>query len=200
MSERCQNQEEVLRLLQNQHASSKKQADNIGEISRRVDAQERRTQSLLNTVGNISASIGELRGMFVDVSRNVVELQVNASNTPCFRCLDPTKELPLIIEDALGRKLPIASQWLESLEWEVSSVLVMPGHSPNARSRCLTKLILLDTEFNAQRGVQRPKGLLYGPKWPIFTRGCGFENRSRQTSASTPFSTKRDACQHEHGI
>ncbi|UPK95737.1 hypothetical protein LCI18_006672 [Fusarium solani-melongenae] len=61
----------------------------------------------------------EVKALLFQMSQTVINLQVMASHSMFLRPLDPTKELPVILEDALGNELPIPAQWLDSLEWEV---------------------------------------------------------------------------------
>lgn len=46
-------------------------------------------------------------------------LQALFSSTISLRTLDPTRELPVTIEDALGRHLTVPAEWLEFLQWDV---------------------------------------------------------------------------------
>jgi hypothetical protein len=49
----------------------------------------------------------ELKGMFLNMSRGVIDLQTKLSDLMSLRYLDPTKELPVIMQDAVGRRLSI---------------------------------------------------------------------------------------------
>ncbi|KAJ2985684.1 hypothetical protein NUW58_g5402 [Xylaria curta] len=119
VSRTCASQEEVLSLLQHQRKASEKQEEKLEEVSQQLAIQDNSSRSILAVAKDALCGILEVKDLLFQVSKNVINLQIMASNTMFIRLLDPTRELPVIIEDALGRKLPIPAQWLDSLEWEV---------------------------------------------------------------------------------
>lgn len=115
----CASQDEVLTLLQHQRRASERQAEKLDEVSQQLVTQDKSNQSILAVAKDALCAILEVKGLLFQVSENVINLQIMASDTMFNRLLDPTRELPVVIEDALGRKLPIPAQCLDSLEWEI---------------------------------------------------------------------------------
>ena len=76
----------------------------------------------------------ELKDMFLNVSRAVIDLQMKLSDLMSLRALDPTKELPVIMQDALGRRFPIPPEWLNTLEWDVRCLCSFGLMAANTRS------------------------------------------------------------------
>jgi len=71
------------------------------------------------------AAVVEIKELLAQVANVVVSFQ--ASSSTLLRFMDPTKELPVIVEDALGRQLTIPPGWIEFLQWNVSpAALTLP--------------------------------------------------------------------------
>lgn len=88
-------------------------------MSQQLVTQEKSSRDILRLAKDTIYSILEVKALLIQISQTVINLQAMASNSMFLRPLDPTKELPVILEDALGNELPIPAQWLDSLEWEV---------------------------------------------------------------------------------
>ncbi|RSL94418.1 hypothetical protein CDV31_014332 [Fusarium ambrosium] len=127
VSDNCQSREEMLDLLGVQNTASENQAEKLEDMSQQLVVQEKSNRDILGLAKDTFSGILEVKALLVQISQTVVNLQVMASNSMFLRPLDPTKELPVILEDALGNELPIPSQWLDSLEWEVFYGL-LTGH------------------------------------------------------------------------
>ncbi|RSL41160.1 hypothetical protein CEP53_012924 [Fusarium sp. AF-6] len=127
MSDSCQGHEEMLDFLQVQNAASENQAKKLEDMSQQLVVQEKSNRDILGLAKDTFSGILEVKTLLVQISQTVINLQVMASHSTFLRPLDPTKELPVILEDALGNELPIPAQWLDSLEWEVFYGL-LTGH------------------------------------------------------------------------
>ncbi|RSL90954.1 hypothetical protein CEP51_000518 [Fusarium floridanum] len=127
VSDACQGREEMLDLLRVQSRVSENQAEKLEDMSQQLVVQEKSNRDILGLAKDTFSSILEVKALLVQISQTVINLQVMATNSMFLRPLDPTKELPVILEDALGNELPIPAQWLDSLEWEVFYGL-LAGH------------------------------------------------------------------------
>ncbi|RYP69338.1 hypothetical protein DL771_006148 [Monosporascus sp. 5C6A] len=94
----------------------KEQTQQLAGINQRLDTQEESRGMLLDIVGKTSNAIIQVKEMLVDVAEKVAYLHIMVSNAIYIRGLDPTKDLPIILEDALGISLPLPENWLE--DWE----------------------------------------------------------------------------------
>ncbi|KAK8929294.1 hypothetical protein VCV18_001956 [Metarhizium anisopliae] len=121
-------QGEILAFLKKHRAANEdqghKQIQKLGEVSRQLDVQEKGGRAILAVAKDAFRGIIEVKKLLAQVSQNVIDLQVVASNSICIRPLDPTRGVPVILEDALGRSLEIPAQWIDTLEWEVLNGLL----------------------------------------------------------------------------
>lgn len=120
MSDTSQSREEIFELLRVQSRASENQAEKLEDMSQQLVTQEKSNRDILGLAKDTFYGMLEVKALLVQISQTVINLQAIASNSMFLRPLDPTKELPVILEDALGNELPIPAQWLDSLEWEVS--------------------------------------------------------------------------------
>lgn len=120
----CTGQEELLEFLQEQRTANEqraeKQLQRPDEVNQRLATQEKGSRNILAVAEDALHGILEVKNLLIQVSQNVIDLQITASNSIFIRLPDPTRELPVILEDALGRHLEIPAQWIDTLEWEVS--------------------------------------------------------------------------------
>jgi hypothetical protein len=118
-------QEDLVKFLTEQRTAnekqSEKQSQKLDEVNKQLVTQGQGTRSILATAKDALNGIIEVKNLLVEVSQNVIALQVTASHCMNIRPLDPTKGVPVILEDALGESIEISAQWIETLEWEVSS-------------------------------------------------------------------------------
>ncbi|KAJ6789712.1 hypothetical protein PWT90_00576 [Aphanocladium album] len=123
----CQtNHQQVLQRLAEQHEKSiEPPAESLGLIKRQLDAIETTSRTSMSMIGDVLQGVLQIKNLVFSLSKTVVNLQIMASHTHCMRGLDPTKELPVILEDALGRPLEIPAQWLDTLEWNALNVLLV---------------------------------------------------------------------------
>lgn len=110
-------QKEILDVLEGHREATEQQTQELEEVNQQLAVQGLESRSLFAAVKDALNGILEVKTMLVQVSQNVISLQLLASNIS--RPLDPTKELPVIFEDALGRQIPIPPEWIESLDWKV---------------------------------------------------------------------------------
>ncbi|KAL2674038.1 hypothetical protein Neosp_012484 [[Neocosmospora] mangrovei] len=127
VSDTCQCRQEMLELLQAQNRSSENQTKTLENMNQQLAAQEKSGRDILGLVKDTFSGILEVKSLLLQISQTVINLQAMASHSMFLRPLDPTKELPVILEDALGNELPIPAQWLDSLQWEVLYGL-LSGH------------------------------------------------------------------------
>lgn len=124
MSGACTGQEELLEFLQEQRAANEqqteKQLQRLDEVNQQLATQEKGSRNILAVAKDAVRGILEVKNLLIQLSQNVIDLQITASNSIFIRLLDPTRELPVVLEDALGRQLEIPAQWIDALEWEVS--------------------------------------------------------------------------------
>ncbi|KAL6364619.1 hypothetical protein LRP88_02022 [Fusarium phalaenopsidis] len=121
------NREEIFELLRVQSRASENQAKKLEDVSQQLVTQEKSSRDILGLAKDTFYGMLEVKALLIQISQTVVNLQIMASHSMFLRPLDPTKELPVILEDALGNELPIPAQWLDSLEWEVLYGL-LKGH------------------------------------------------------------------------
>lgn len=123
VSEARVGQEDLLKCLQEHQAASEKQAETqlqkLDEVNKQLVTQGKGTWSILASAKDALSGIIEVKNLLIQVSQNVIDLQVTASHSMSLRPLDPTKGIPVILEDALGRPLEIPAQWVDTIEWEV---------------------------------------------------------------------------------
>lgn len=114
---------DILDILQKQRTESKEQAEkqchNADEAHKLLSMMNKTNCTVLDVTRDAQCSIVQVENLLTKVSQNVTNLQLEASNSMFIRPLDPTKGLPVILEDALGRSLDIPAQWIETLEWQV---------------------------------------------------------------------------------
>lgn len=116
-------QAEILDLIQRQRTDSQKQAqmqmEGLDEVKEQLATLKRDHRATLEVFQGTVDSIVELKALLMSVSKTVIDLQISASTPVYARSLDPTRGLPVILEDALGRPFEIPAQWIENLQWEV---------------------------------------------------------------------------------
>lgn len=115
--------QQVLEFFEKQHlehnAQLEKQNEKLDTMHNQLCTTETNSRSLLSLAGDALQGILEVRDLVVSMSRNIISLQISATQTQCMRSLDPTKELSVILEDSLGRHIPIPAEWIDTLEWSV---------------------------------------------------------------------------------
>ncbi|KAK5660897.1 hypothetical protein OQA88_12270 [Cercophora sp. LCS_1] len=105
--------EEMLRLLQEQEKLSTTQTEQLENVNKQLVTQSHDIHGAVTIAKQSFMAIVEIKDALTMVASNLSELR-----TFVFRFLDPTKELPVTIEDALGRRLPIPPEWLDCMQWE----------------------------------------------------------------------------------
>lgn len=126
--------------MRQQRNASEEQARKLDQVSQQLVKHDTSSRNILTVAGETLGAILQVKDLLVQVSRDAINLQV-IFNSMYLRSMDPTVELPAIIEDALGRRIPIPPQWIDSLDWDVSARSLAgfckPGipdaHADNAR-------------------------------------------------------------------
>jgi hypothetical protein len=121
VSKTCQSRQEMLDMLREQSIAGKQQVEKLDGISGQLAAQQKSSWHVLDMVRDTLSEVFEVKQLLLQVSQTVINLQFIASNSIYLRSLDPTRDQPVILEDALGNELPIPAPWLDTLEWEVRS-------------------------------------------------------------------------------
>ncbi|KAJ4146730.1 hypothetical protein NW754_002195 [Fusarium falciforme] len=96
---------------------SEEQVQKLNEVSQQLVRQDTNSRGILAVAGEALSAIVEVKDLLVQVSQDVINVRM-VFNSMCLRPMGPTDELPAIIEDPLGRRVPIPPEWLDSLDWE----------------------------------------------------------------------------------
>ncbi|RYO92152.1 hypothetical protein DL762_001810 [Monosporascus cannonballus] len=105
--------QEALMRLHMEHAKSiQEQTQQLRKIDDRLATQDQSYGIILSWVKNTSAAILEIKEMIGRMSRDVINLQYLASNSMFFQSLDPTRDMPVVFEDALGNVINIPMAWI----------------------------------------------------------------------------------------
>ncbi|KAK3941234.1 hypothetical protein QBC46DRAFT_353431 [Diplogelasinospora grovesii] len=110
-------QHELLRLYQEHINVSREQKDQLCKIDGKLATQEQTSWSMLALMKNVSVAVIELKDMVGTCAQVAVSLQTLASNPMFFRGLDPTRNMPVFFEDALGNVLEISVDWIH--DWDM---------------------------------------------------------------------------------
>ncbi len=117
-------QQDILELLEKQQieikSQAEKQIEKLHHVQDQVSEAEQNSHRILSVARDMLRGIVEVKDLLLSVSQTVTHSQITSSNGIFMRFLDPTKELPVVLEDALGRSLPIPAQWIDTLDWSVS--------------------------------------------------------------------------------
>lgn len=106
--------------MKKQRKTSEEQVKKLDEVSQQLVKQDTNSRGILAVAGEALSTIIEVKDLLVQVSQDVINVQI-IFNSMWLRSMNPNKELPAIIEDPLGRRVPIPPEWLDSLDWEVST-------------------------------------------------------------------------------
>jgi hypothetical protein len=115
-----QRHEDLLRRLDKQESEVDRTL-RIAKINEQLGVQEASDDVLLALAKSALGSFDQVKGALLGIGSTVGYVQVMVSNTMYLRSLDPTKELPVNLEDALGHTLPLPKEWLEDWDWAVSA-------------------------------------------------------------------------------
>lgn len=110
--------EDTVILLETQLQKSRDQVcSQLGSIQASLDRQETNSNTILSVAKSALGAVNGLQQMVDRIYYAVLSLQDVASRALYLRSLDPTKGLPIILEDALGNIREIPLDWVNS--WEV---------------------------------------------------------------------------------
>ncbi|KAK3349545.1 hypothetical protein B0T25DRAFT_482206 [Lasiosphaeria hispida] len=117
LDERQQTQQALLASYQSRNeVLASHQSGHITRIHKTLDTHGASLGSILCMTRSALHGIFQVKGMLVDLAENVVNLQVLVSNPTYLRPLDPTKDLPITLEDAFGYRLTLPEEWIN--DWE----------------------------------------------------------------------------------
>ncbi|KAI8719316.1 hypothetical protein NCS52_00712200 [Fusarium sp. LHS14.1] len=116
VSKTCSNHEIMLDSIRQQRKVSEEQVKKLDEVSQQLVKQDTSSRNILAVAGEALSAILQVKDLLVQVSQDVIDVHI-VFNSMFLRSMDPTKELPAIIEDALGRHVPIPPDWLDFLDW-----------------------------------------------------------------------------------
>ena len=111
-------QDQLQRLYDENAVASRKHTQQLSEIDKKLTTHKRASYSLAAMLRNIYNAVLELKDMVGQCSQLVVHLQVFASDHMYLRSLDPTRNKPVWLEDALGILRVIPTEW--NLDWKAS--------------------------------------------------------------------------------
>ena len=115
--------EEVKAKLAAQNEQLESQSQQLEAAKQQLVQHNQTSWSILSVAKDALSGILEVKTMLYEVSQTVVSLHASVPGTGRGAALDPTMDLPVIIEDALGRQMPIPAVFLESIQWNVSRIL-----------------------------------------------------------------------------
>ncbi|KAK3186295.1 hypothetical protein K4F52_004833 [Lecanicillium sp. MT-2017a] len=98
-------------------SQAEKQIQKLHLVHDQLSEAEKNSHRVLTVVRDMLHGVVEVKDILLSVSKVIVDSQITSSHGMFMRFLDPTKELPVMLEDALGRSLPIPAQWIHTLEW-----------------------------------------------------------------------------------
>lgn len=115
----------------------------------RVNEQLERTETsnleVVSTARDTASSIMTLKQLVIGVSQTAAKLQVMAADLMFTQHLSPTKGLPVVCEDALGRQFSIPAEWLDTIRWEVRDTPEYPP--PEKLADLITELHMSQTLY-----------------------------------------------------
>lgn len=124
-----QHQKEIVELLQKQRSSNELQEERLEAINTQLVAQNkdhyRNHWELLGSIKTGFATVVEVKQLLVQVAQNVATIQAVLLNPTISRSLDPTKELPAILQDTLGRVVTIPPEWIDKMTWNASNFVCL---------------------------------------------------------------------------
>lgn len=128
--------EEVKAKLAAQNEQLESQSQQLEAAKQQLVQHNQTSWSILSVAKDALSGILEVKTILYEVSQTVVRLHAATPSTSPGMALDPTMDLPVMIEDSLGRQVPIPAAWMETISWKVglfsTVVSLLP---PNANSR-----------------------------------------------------------------
>ena len=105
--------------LANTQTLLQQQASDVKAISQKSHEHERLLIAITKSVATISKIATQAKSLSTQILGNIMQVFQQASAEPVIqRSLDPTRELPVILEDSIGSCRPIPMEWVT--DWEVS--------------------------------------------------------------------------------
>lgn len=98
--------------------------EQLQRINAKLEKQAETGSQAIETLKRTFTALLEVKDMIGQLTQAVVSLQVSASNQSDLRRLDPTKELPVILEDSLGRLIEIPACWIGRMQWRTMRCII----------------------------------------------------------------------------
>ena len=95
------------------------QAQQLRRIGHRLSGQEQASIGVLSITRDTHMALLQTKEMLGQVCQVVAYLQSVVMMQPLVRTLDPTRDMPVLFEDALGNVIPIPMPWIHN--WSVST-------------------------------------------------------------------------------
>ena len=110
--------DKLLIYLQSHDERESTRREQLLHLTRKLEIQEESHKTVVQKVTEGLGGVITVKNMLVIVIEHVLQLQQMLSNASFMRSLDPTKGLPIILEDSLGFNNEIPVEWLD--DWDVS--------------------------------------------------------------------------------
>ncbi|KAK4442462.1 hypothetical protein QBC34DRAFT_313009 [Podospora aff. communis PSN243] len=109
----AESKEELLQMLQEQCSSSKKQEEALNAVENQLAITSGGVWEVLASAKKTLAVVVEMRDTVASLARFAINCQDLASNSAFLWPIDPTRELPVTLEDSLGRLFTFPPEWIE---------------------------------------------------------------------------------------
>ncbi|KAL1841536.1 hypothetical protein VTJ49DRAFT_6965 [Mycothermus thermophilus] len=187
VSAHVDNYQDLIRLLREQRCTLKNQADQLRTANTQLAAQSGTLSDILAGVKQSLAAAREIKHSLAEVAAFVANFQVYVSSTMSLYALNPTKELPVTIEDPLGRHLTIPPELTDCLQWSTfQSILEDRFRGFKGYDRVSMRLYTLE-EACTGRDIDRLKPLVCSLRRGMrVNMSMVFENPSRENRYACP--------------
>ncbi|KAK0743119.1 hypothetical protein B0T18DRAFT_175737 [Schizothecium vesticola] len=120
----AESKDELLQILQEQCTSARKQEQTLNNVEEELTTTLNGVWETLASAKKTLAIAVEIKDLVTSLARLVINSQILASSSTFLRPIDHTRELPVTLEDCLGRLLTIPPEWIERLQWKTLNSLL----------------------------------------------------------------------------
>jgi hypothetical protein len=120
VSAEAESKEELLQMMREQCKCARKQEETLNPVEEGLVTTSGGVWEVLASAKKTLAAVVEMKDTLASLTRLVISAQVLASNFMFLRPIDPTRELPVTLEDSLGRLFTFPPEWIEKIQWKVS--------------------------------------------------------------------------------
>jgi hypothetical protein len=128
ISTQIDNHQEVYRLLKAQRRAPEAELSELRATTSQLAVQSGLLREIMLCLKQWIAALIDLKRTLAYVATMVAHIHIFIASSHSLYALDPTKGLPAILEDALGRRFSLPAEWLDGLEWEVGIDSVLSSH------------------------------------------------------------------------